>query len=118
MSNSPGATKMAVKILSHSDFADQVLKSSKPVVVEFYRYKADGSENASKRASVYVDEWAASEGRATFFRISLTEATQVAKTYDVQSAPTLVYFSGGEKKNELVGYYNDERPKSMLAKLL
>lgn len=109
---------MAVQQISEADFAEKALKADKPVVVEFFKYKEGGRDNASKRMSKVVDDWASAEDRAIFLRIPLAESTNIAQKYDVQSAPTLLYFVGGEKKEELVGYYTEDRPKALLARLL
>ncbi|PYC27029.1 thioredoxin family protein [Pseudomonas mosselii] len=109
---------MAVQQITEAQFEDKVLKAGKPVVVEFFKYKADGSENASKRMSRVIDDWATKEQAADFLRLQLTDGSTIAGTYDVQSAPTLLFFSKGEKKEELVGYYTEDRPKALLAPLL
>ncbi|MDH1656300.1 thioredoxin family protein [Pseudomonas mosselii] len=107
---------MAVQQLTEAQFEDKVLKAGKPVVVEFFKYKADGAENSSKRMSKVLDDWASSESKADFFRMPLSDSPDVAGRYGVQSAPTLLYFSKGSKVEELIGYYNDERPKTLLAR--
>lgn len=88
---------MAVQQLTEAQFEDKVLKAGKPVVVEFFKYKADGAENSSKRMSKVLDDWASSESKADFFRMPLSDSPDVAGRYGVQSAPTLLYFSKGSK---------------------
>ncbi|MCG8295466.1 thioredoxin family protein [Pseudomonas entomophila] len=109
---------MAVQQITEAQFEDKVLKAGKPVVVEFFEYKADGSENSSKRMSKVLDDWASSESEAYFFRMPLSDSSDVAGKYDVRSAPTLLYFSNGSKVEELIGYYKDDRPKTLLARHL
>ncbi|MEW9681355.1 thioredoxin family protein [Pseudomonas sp. TE50-2] len=108
---------MAVQQITEAQFEEKVLKAKKPVVVEFFKYKPDGSENASKRMSKVLDGWASSEAGAEFFRMPLADSPEVAGKYDVQSAPTLLYFSKGSKVEELIGY-SEERPKTLLARHL
>ncbi|MBJ9974759.1 hypothetical protein IAE35_03970 [Pseudomonas sp. S75] len=109
---------MSVLTIDQAQFDDKVLKATRPVVVEFFKYKAGGVENASKRMSTVVDEWASSEHGADFFRLSLVDSPAIAEKYAVQSAPTLLIFSAGEQVEELIGYYDIDRPKTLLARHL
>ena len=105
---------MSVHTINEAQFEEQVLSAKKPVVVEFFKYRSDGRENASNRMSKVMDDWASSETRADFVRISLVDSPVVAEHYAVQSAPTLLIFSEGEQVEELIGYYDVERPKVLL----
>lgn len=86
--------------VTDANFADEVLKSDIPVIVDFY-----GSWCAPcVKMKPMLEELAKElEGRALVVRAEIAEVPETAGRYDVMSVPTLVVFAGSEPKETLSG---------------
>ena len=83
-----------------SDFEEKVLRSDKPVLVDFF-----GSWCAPclKMKPVLEEIAAELEGKAAVVQVEVSEAPETAGTYEVMGVPTLMIFVGGEPKETLAG---------------
>ncbi len=83
-----------------ADFDEKVLRSDKPVLVEFF-----GSWGAPcLKMKPMLEEMAAElEGKAAVVQVEVAEAPETAGTYGVMGLPMLMVFVGGEPKETLVG---------------
>lgn len=83
-----------------SDFEEKVLKSTQPVLVDFF-----GSWCAPclKMKPVLEELAAELEGRASVVEVEVSDAPETAARYDVMGVPTLVVFAGGEARETLTG---------------
>lgn len=86
--------------VTDANFAEEVLKSDIPVIVDFY-----GSWCAPcVKMKPMLEELAKElEGRALVVRAEIAEVPETAGRYDVMSVPTLVVFAGSEPKETLSG---------------
>lgn len=97
--------------VTDADFAATVLKSPRPVVVDFW---ADWCAPC-KQLSPILDELAATyDGKIDFVKLDTNENTAVPAQYGVLRLPTVLVFSGGEIVKQFMGAV----PKLQLRKAL
>ena len=101
----------AVADVTDATFSDLVLKSSKPVVIDYW---ADWCAPC-KQLSPIIDELARDHGdKVTFLKMDTNTSTAVPTQQGVLSLPTIQVFVGGEVVKSFVG----AKPKSVLLKAI
>lgn len=95
---------MAVITLTAQNFEEEVLKSDKPVLVDFY---ADWC-GPCKSMSPIIDEIADEKNDVKVGKLNIDEQMEIAKKYRVMSIPTFVVFKDGEASKRDLG----AKPKS------
>jgi len=100
-------------ILEFSDqnFEQEVLKSDKPVLVDFWAEWCAPCRMIAPAVEAVAGEYA---GRAKVGKLNVDENQSVTSRYNIRSIPTLLVFKNGEIKEQLVGTTS----KDNLAKLL
>ena len=86
--------------LSSENFDDEVIKSSEPVLVDFY---ADWCGPCKMMAPVIEELADELQGKAKVGKVNVDENQDLAMEYNVMSIPTLVIFKDGEEYKRLVG---------------
>jgi thioredoxin 2 len=90
--------------VSQEDFDSTVLKSSAPVLVDFY---ADWC-GPCRMVAPFVDEIArAHVGKLLVAKVDTDQAPEVATKYGIRSIPTLIVFRDGEEVERSVGFEPD-----------
>jgi len=98
-------------ILTEANFADEVLKSELPVLVDFWAEWC----GPCKMLAPTLEELAAEyKGRAKIGKLNVDQHPAVAEKYGIQSIPTLILFHGGEIAEQAVG----AKSKSYLIEML
>jgi thioredoxin len=100
-------------ILEFSDqnFEQEVLKSDKPVLVDFWAEWCAPCRMMTSVVEALAGEYA---GRAKVGKLNVDENGSVSSRYNIRSIPTVLIFKNGEIKDQLVGTTS----KDNLAKLL
>ena len=99
---------MATSKVTDASFDADVLKSSEPVVVDFWAEWC----GPCKMIAPSLEEIANEMGDAVkITKLNVDENPELAAQYGVRSIPTLMLFKGGEPASMQVG----ARPKSALA---
>jgi thioredoxin 1 len=102
---------MAVVNVTDATFAEVVLKSAKPVVVDYW---ADWCAPC-RQLSPIIEELATELGdKVTFVKMDTNTNTQTPIQQGVMSLPTIQVFLGGEVVKQFVG----AKPKSAFVKAL
>lgn len=84
-----------------SDFESHVLKSDKPVLVDFWAPWCGPCKMVAPELEAVASECG---DKAVVVKINVDEQQQLASQYDVMSIPTLLIIKDGKEVNRLVGY--------------
>ena len=98
---------MATTKVTDASFEADVLKSSEPVVVDFWAEWCGPCRMIGPALEEISEELS---GKVTIAKINIDEEPEWASKYNVRSIPTLLVFKGGEKVAEKLG----AAPKSAL----
>ncbi|MDY6368073.1 MAG: thioredoxin [Clostridia bacterium] len=101
---------MAVVEITKDNFESEVLKSDKPVLVDFNA----GWCGPCKMLKPIIDELAESRDDVKFASVNIDDEDILAEDYDVYSIPCLVVFKGGKEVKRSVGLL----PKAEVEKLI
>ena len=96
----------APKIVSDASFADDVLMSDKPVVVDFWAEWC----GPCKMIAPILEEIATENEGIVIAKLNVDENPQTAASYGITSIPTMNVFSGGQVVKTIIG----AKPKAAL----
>jgi len=96
----------APKIVSDASFADDVLMSDKPVVVDFWAEWC----GPCKMIAPILEEIATENDGIVIAKLNVDENPQTAASYGITSIPTMNVFSGGQVVKTIIG----AKPKAAL----
>jgi thioredoxin 1 len=86
--------------VTDATFADEVLASEIPVVVDFWAPWCKPCEAIEPHLRALAEEWA---GRVRFVRLNIDENLAVPGRYGVLSIPTMILYIEGEPRETVVG---------------
>ena len=101
---------MAVITITKENFAQEVLQSEKPVLLDFWASWC----GPCRMLSPIVDEVAEERGDVTVGKVNVDEQPELAGEFGVMSIPTLLVFEQGKLVRQAVG----ARPKASVLDLL
>ncbi len=102
---------MAVEKVTSDRFDEAVLKSEKPVLVDFY---ADWC-GPCKMLSPVVEQLAQESDAYRVCKINVDEAPDIASRYGIMSIPTLIVFKNGQVAATSVGVQSKQAIAAMLS---
>ena len=101
---------MAVITITKENFAQEVLQSEKPVLLDFWASWC----GPCRMLSPIVDEVAEERGDVKVGKVNVDEQPELAGEFGVMSIPTLMVFEQGKLVRQAVG----ARPKASVLDLL
>ena len=101
---------MAVITITRENFAQEVLQSEKPVLLDFWASWC----GPCRMLSPIVDEVAEERGDVKVGKVNVDEQPELAGEFGVMSIPTLLVFEQGKLVRQAVG----ARPKAGVLDLL
>jgi thioredoxin 1 len=106
------AKPIAVK---DSDFAQKVLSSDKPVVVDFWAPWCGPCRAIAPILDKLAGEY---DGRLTIAKVNTDEEIVNASQLGIQGIPTLIIFKGGKEVERLVGSRPEAQYRAIFDKVL
>ena len=92
-------TEEKVIEVTSRNFEEEVIKSEKPVIIDFYATWC----GPCKRLSPIIEEVARENENVKFVKIDIDNTEDIALEYQVKSIPTLLLIQNGEEKDRIVG---------------
>lgn len=99
------------KKFTDDSFQEDVLKSDKPVLVDFWAEWCGPCKMVGPVVDEMADEY---EGKAKIGKVNVDENPEISTEYGIRSIPSLLIFKDGEVVDQIVGAV----PKSQLKKQL
>jgi thioredoxin 1 len=101
----------ATKVVTDATFEDEVLKSEKPVVVDYW---AEWCGPCRMVAPVLEEIASEHADKIDVVKLNIDENPTVSQKYGIMAIPTMNVFSGGQVVKQIVG----AKPKSAMLKEL
>ena len=102
---------MNEKNLTAENFDEEVLRSAKPVLVDFWATWCGPCRMLAPVIAEIAEEYA---GKVKVGKVNVDEQPNLANRYGIASIPTVMLFKNGEVVNTSLGY----RPKNDLETML
>ena len=101
---------MEIKHVKASEFNNEVLKSDKPVLVDFW---ADWC-GPCKMLGPIVEQVAQKTQGVKVVKLNVDDAISTAQKYGVVSIPTLIVFNGGKEVKRSVGLISEQQVSELI----
>ncbi len=100
--------------VSESNFEDEVLKSDKPVVVDYWAPWC----GPCKMIAPVFEKLSHELKHAKFAKVNVDENTALAQNQGVMGIPCLIIYKNGEEVERVVGFQTEMQLKAKLTKAL
>lgn len=105
---------MSAKEFTDSNFEEEVLKSSTPVLVDFWAPWC----GPCKALAPTIDELAGEfEGKVKIGKLNTDENPESAVKFRINSIPNMIIFKDGQPVDQLIGAQDKEKISAALSKL-
>ena len=106
---------MSEIILTDDSFEQEVLKSDKPVLVDFWAEWCVPCRMLAPILQEIADEYS---GKIIVAKLNVDEAPENAAKYNIQSIPTVALFNKGEIVNQSIGVVPKEQLITLFENLI
>jgi thioredoxin 1 len=100
--------------LTEANFSDEVLKSSLPILVDFWAEWCGPCKMIAPVLDELAEEY---DGRVRIGKVNIDEEQSLASEYGVRAIPTLLLFNDGEVAEQIVGMKSKRDLKSSFDKV-
>ncbi len=97
---------MSVIIVNEKNFEEEVLKSDKPVILDFYATWCGPCQMMSPIIDEIANE---NEGKIKVGKIDTDENIALAEEYEIMSIPTILIVKGGEVTKRFIGVTSKDK---------
>ena len=104
---------MSAQIINQGNFEEVVLKSDKPVLVDFFAEWCGPCKMAAPVLDKLAEDY---KEKAVIVKVNVDQNQELAMKYNVMSIPTVILFNGGEEKDRKIGFAGEQGYKDMLDK--
>lgn len=101
----PARAEESVKATSDAAFARDVLKASKPVLVDFYADWCGPCRRLSPSIENLAKKYA---GKIDFYKLDVDKAPKISEQFGVNAIPAVKIFKDGKVLSESVGGVSEE----------
>jgi thioredoxin 1 len=101
--------------LTDQNFEQEVLKSDRPVVVDFWAVWCAPCRMVAPTVDAIAEEYL---GRAKVGKINVDENQAVTSRYNIRGIPTLLLFKNGQVQEQIVGATSKDNIVKLLEKHL
>lgn len=102
-----------VKDVSDSNFESDVLKSDKPVLVDFWAQWCAPCRMLAPTVEAVAEKYV---GNATVVKLNVDDNPAVSQRYGIKGIPTLILFKNGKEEERVVGATSKEAISRMIDK--
>lgn len=102
-----------VNEVTDSSFEQEVLKSAKPVLVDFWAPWCGPCRALAPTIDALAEE---KSEKVTFVKVNVDENPKTATSFGIRGIPTLLLFSGGQEVERLIGLTNKETIAGIIEK--
>ena len=104
-----------VKDVSDSNFESDVLKSDKPVLVDFWAQWCAPCRMLAPTVEAVAQNF---QGSASVVKLNVDDNPAVSQRYGIKGIPTLILFKNGKEEERVVGATSKEAISRMIDKHL
>jgi thioredoxin 1 len=103
------------QVFTDQNFETEVLKSDKPVLVDFWATWCGPCQMAGPIIDELAEEY---KDKVKVGKVNVDENPQTAMKFGVMSIPTVIVFLGGKEEKREVGFSGKEGYKKLLEEVL
>ncbi|NQU68718.1 MAG: thioredoxin [Candidatus Marinimicrobia bacterium] len=101
--------------ISDSNFESEVLKSTKPVLIDFWAEWCGPCRMVGPIVDQLAEEY---DGKVVVGKVNVDENPSIASQYGIRSIPSLLVFSNGKVEEQIVGAVPKARLQDSLNKYI
>lgn len=105
---------MAILELTKENFEEEVLKSEKPVLIDFW---ASWCMPCKMMSPVFDEVAEEKNSEAKFCKVNVDKESEIAAKYNVMSIPTFVLIKDGKELDRTVGVQEKHKIARMLSQI-
>ncbi|XP_046859206.1 thioredoxin, mitochondrial-like [Xenia sp. Carnegie-2017] len=106
--------KLNYDVKDNEDFGEKVLKSDKPVVVDFHATWCGPCKQLAPKLDSLIDS---KNGAVMLAKVDIDENTDLAMEYAITAVPTILGMRDGKIVDRVVGLASDDQLNNLLTKL-
>jgi thioredoxin 1 len=114
MTDTPTTQHAGAQHITDADFESIVLKSDKPVLVDFYAEWCGPCKMAAPIIDKLSDEFA---GKVKIVKVD-TDQSEKASSFGIMSIPTVLAFKDGKEIDRQIGFGGEDKYREMITKVL
>jgi thioredoxin 1 len=103
----------SVKEVSDSSFEHEVLKSEKPVLVDFWAAWCGPCRMLAPTVEAIAEQYSEN---AAVVKLNVDDNPSTTEAYGIRSIPTLILFSGGKEVERVIGAASKDSISRMIEK--